>query len=1841
MKKTPSSLIALFSIILIAIFSCKKTQKTETVTNPDQFYEYVDNYTAQQISVGSDFKVYLKKDIDSSKISPQLFSISPEVEGAVKAVGNEISFVPKEKLDANKDYTVTFHLSQLYSDVPESVKDFVFNVKTKELLFTVATNAIQVYDKNWNYIEGVINSSDIISAEKLPKILHAKYNSNPLKIKYDTKEGYASRIHFKIDSIQRFDSDKTLKLKWNGDVVGSKSKGSEKTTIIGKNNFKVINVDVINGDNQQIDISFSDPIKPTQNIKGLINFKEHPSLRYTYKINNNTITIYPSVTLRESVTLEVFKGLKSNYDFALKDAYEETLAFEQSKPSVNFIKSGTILPDSENLKINFQAVSLKAVDVTVYKIFKNNVLQFLQQNRLNYNGNLRYVGRPVGKYTINLANKGLNLDKTNAFAINLADIVTVESGAMYRVKLSIKKEYSTYGCEETTDTEPIVYGKKEIKDRSFNSNNNRYYYDDEYDYDYSYSWRDRDNPCKHSYYRNKAISTNVLATNLGIIVKKGNNSNTLIAVTDLLTTAPVANAKVHVYNMQKQELASTQTNQDGIAKLDITEQGYFVVVSKGQHVSYLRLEDGEALSMSKFDVSGSKLQKGIKGYIYGERGVWRPGDKLFLTFVLNDNANPIPVNHPIKFELFNPQGKLIERTVKYKKTNNMYAYAPQTKPDALTGNWLLKVSVGGATFNKTLKVETIKPNRLKIKLSTDSDIIKANSKVSGNVEVKWLHGAIAKNLNLDIKGKFRSIKTKFDKFINYNFDDITRTFETEEFNILDGQLNSEGKTTFTLKSNVGFKSPGMLKAALITKVYEQGGDFSTDVFTKKVSPYNRYVGIRTPEEKQSRNYLFTNKDYTFDVATVNENGAGEAVKNLDVKIYKLSWRWWWSTYDDNLSRYDGTNYHQPYSTLRTTTSTNGKGQFTLNINENDWGRYLIKVIDKQSGHTTSQIVYFDWPSWYNRKKKGDNDNATMLSFTTNKEEYNTKENIEVKFPSSKGARALITIENGTEVLDYFWTETSSKQTKFTFPALESYTPNVFVNISLLQKHSQTENDLPIRMYGSVPILVNNPNTKLEPQILLADEIEPEQTIGLRVQEKNAKPMTYTIALVDDGLLDLTRFKTPNPWRSFYAKQSLGVKTWDVFDDVVGAYGGKINQILSVGGDETEAGSKNKKANRFKPMVVYLGPFNLEAGATKTHNIKIPKYVGSVRAMVVASNSQTEAYGNAEKTTFVRKPVMVLASLPRKITPQETVTLPVTVFAMKPGIKNVKVSLKPDPSFTIVGDKIQQLTFENPDEKMAYFKLKVNDFKGIGKININAVSGREKASYTVEIDVLNPNPKTTETHDLVLNGDSSGKIAFSTFGTKGTNSATIELSSIPPINFTKRLNYLIRYPHGCVEQTTSSVFPQLYLSTLFDLDERKKKSIERNVKSGIDRLSGFQRSNGGMSYWPSGQYADDWGTSYAGHFLLEAEKKGYVLPIGFKGNWISYQKQAARNWRQSNSKYHNDGLTQAYRLYTLCIAGSPDLASMNRLRETSGISNATKRRLAASYAVIGKKNIALSILNTLSLENYNRNYYSGYGSETRNKAMSLETYSILNDQAKSIKLAKDIAERLSSNSWMSTQTTAYSLLAMSQFASQNGGSKGIQAAITTNAKADVANTKKSLYTTQLNIKEGSNVVELMNKKKGVLYARVFTTGILPVGKEKVLQNNLTATVSYIDDNGNTVDVNNLIQGTNFTARIRIKNTDDATIENVALTHYLPSGWEIVNTRFTDYDDNSDDAIDYIDIRDDRVNYYFTLKARESKTFRIALNASYLGDYYLPGVQAEAMYDRDYIVRTKGKWVKVVK
>jgi uncharacterized protein YfaS (alpha-2-macroglobulin family) len=1415
-------------------------------------------------------------------------------------------------------------------------------------------------------------------------------------------------------------------------------------------------------------------------------------------------------------------------------------------------------------------------------------------------------------------------------------MINADPGALYRVKLSFRKSYSTYGCESSTDdddTQSITdldddWDEEEADESSWD---NDYYYD--YDYDYS----NRENPCHKDYYRdNRFPERNIIASNYGIIAKTDKNNRVNVFVSDIRTTEPISEIEVEVLNYQQQVIGKGKTDGDGHVNIEASQKPYIVLAKKNKERGYLRLNGGSALSLSMFDVSGTENKKGIKGFIYGERGVWRPGDTLHLTFILEDKDNVLPASHPVVLEVTDAQGNLEKRMVKTSGIGDFYYFKLPTSEDVNTGNWQAKVTVGGAEFTKSLKVETIKPNRLKINLDfgTTKQLSVAEP-IKGNLNVRWLHGAIARNLESKIQLTFNPMKTVFDKYRDYIFDDPASGFSPESQMIFDGRVDAEGNADFSASVDLENEAPGMLQAHFITKAYEEGGDFSIDHYTMPFAPYKTFVGIKTPKGDKARGMLLTDTKHKIDIATVDYKGNPVSRSGVNVKVYKLDWKWWWQTSEENLAYYIGQSYTNAIQEEDISTS-NGRGTFEFEIKYPDWGRYLIRATDN-SGHSTGKIVYVDWPGWAGRAQKDGAGGASVLSVTTDKSNYTTGETAKLTIPATAKGRALVSIEKGSKVLKQFWVELSKNEQVVDIDITEEMAPNVFLNVMLLQPHKHSENDLPIRLYGYTPILVENPKTVLKPKIKMPDELESEGTFTLEVEEENDKPMVYSIAVVDEGLLDLTRFQTPNPWGTFYAREALGIKTWDVFDDIIGAYGGKLEQVFAIGGDEGLGQDGKKSSNRFEPVVMYLGPFELKGGKSRKHTVKLPKYVGSVRTMVVAGKDG--AYGITDKATPVKKPLMILATLPRKLSPGEKLNLPVTVFSMDKNLKNVQVKVEATDIFKLSSTS-KTVSFSKPGDKDITFDIEVAKRLGKGKVRVFAKAGSYEADYEINIDIINPNEPITTVIDTVLEAGSNWQTAFDLPGIIGSNKAFLEVSNVPPIDLGKRLNYLIRYPHGCVEQTTSSVFPQLFLDKLTDLNKEQRKVIEKNVKAGIDRLSSFQLSDGGLGYWPGAQYSDDWGTSYAGHFMFEAEKQGYDLPSGFKANWIKYQRKRAQNWTDNN---YNAQYQQVYRLYTLAVAGKAEISAMNRLKELKNLSVQTKWRLAATYALAGQPEIAKELIADAGTEVKEYNELGNtFGNDLRDKAMILEAMVLLDKKTEGVKLLEQISASLAEENWMSTQTISYCLIAASKYAGKQNES--LKYSYTVGSKKEKVETNTPVSQKEINVEgKTKGALSVNNTGKDMLYVRVILTGIPEMGKETSSSSNLSVNVNYTDLKGKSVDESKAQQGEQVLIKVKVRNTGvTGKYENLALTIPVPSGWEIENARLFDMQASySGDVPDYMDIRDDRAHLYFDLAQGSTKEFNVLCNISFLGDYYLPTIYCEAMYDKRISASVAGKWVRVVR
>lgn len=1837
--------VVVLATLAVFYFTYLKARTGSTVTISQAFAEYVSSYTTGTIPSGSTIRITFMQDvIDSALVGQQaprkLFSFQPAIGGKTFWKDQRtVEFRPDGRFVSGAAYEVTFRLAPLFDNLPRELRELTYLVHIVPQHFEVLVNNVRPYVKTElkrQRIDGLLITADFAESAALEQGFSASQEGEALRVTW-THSGEGRQHQFVIEEVVRKETAGKVKIKMDGAAINTAQTEETEIDVPALGDFKVVNVRVDQGASQHVVVQFSDPLNEKQNLAGLISISGLSDL--DYEVSENEVRVYPPVRQTGTKVLVLEQGIRNILDYRLSQGSEFELLFEQLKPAVRFTSRGNILPSTDGLVLPFEAVNLKSVDIEIVKVYERNVIQFLQVNQMDGNYEMRRVAKPLVRQSISLENAGVaDLGKWNRFTLDLANYITTEPGAIYQVKISFRKSHSAYACEASTnEDEPVA------DDEAWDQAAEESYWDGYEDYYYApgYQWDERDNPCHVSYYTsNRAIRKNVLASDLGLIVKRGEDGQTHVFVTDLKTTQSISGVQVDLFDFQQQKLASATTGSNGQAVLPSREKPFLIVAQQGTQRGYVKLDDGESLSLSNFDVGGASVRQGLKGFLYGERGVWRPGDSLFLTFILEDRKKLLPPAHPVVFELQNPQGQVATRLVRSSSENGFYSFATATEPDAPTGNWLARVKVGGTEFTQTVKIETIKPNRLKINLDFGVDKLTSESNnINGRLRVNWLHGAPGKNLKAQFEAVLTDAETTFPGYDGYSFENpLADAFTSEAQSIFDDVTDSNGEATVSASLETEGQPAGMLNAVIRGKVFEESGNFSIDRFSIPYYPYSSFTGIRLPQGDKARGMLLTDTTHQVDIATVDANGRPISRDGIQMKIYKLQWSWWWDNSAQTNYMEDG--YTEPVAE-GTTQTVNGKGIWKFKIKYPEWGRFLVQAYDPASGHTTGKIVYIDWPGWAGRARK-EASGSTMLSFSSDKSFYNVGEKARVVIPGSGQGRALVSIENGSGVLQSSWLETQAGDNNYAFEVTPDMAPNVFVHVSLLQPHAQTANDLPMRLYGVIPLQVEDAQTRLEPVITMPDELEPGEPVSIKVSEKSKRKMTYTLAVVDEGLLDITRFKTPDAWSSFYAREALGVKTWDVYDEVLGSLGGRLERLLAMGGaEEMKAQAHDPKANRFKPVVIFFGPFTL-SGGSEVHSFTMPQYIGSVKTMVVAGYEG--AYGKAEKATPVRKPLMVLATLPRVLGPEEKVKLPVTLFAQDKSIRDVKIEVKVTGPVDLPNGSTRQLNLNGQSDVTTDFDLLVKSQTGVARIEVTASSGGAKSSTQIEIEVRNPNPSVSKVFDGVVEAGQSWSQNITLPGIAGTNTASLEVSSLPPINLTGRMRYLLQYPYGCVEQTTSSVFPQLFLANIKSLSPEEKGMVQRNVKAGIDRLKSFAHPTGGFAYWPGAEEADSWSSTYAGHFLLEAERQGYLVSTDLLKKWKKFQRKKSQEWRK-HSEYNSSELIQAYRLYTLALAGDADLTSMNRLREAPALPSVASWMLAAAYATAGQEAAAKDIVTRLPLtvKPYQEMAYS-YGSDVRDKAIILETLVKLNDRTRAFELVKELSVSLSNeNYWMSTQAVAWAFKSIGAFAGQDQRGE-LQFTYGFDGKEVSASTELAVAQVTLPVEAAKNrQLKLTNRGKGPLFVRLLTQGVPARGQEQDAEKNLRLAVNYTTPDGRELDPSRLEPGSEFIAEITVTNPGlRGNYKNLALNQMVPAGWEINNLRFEEIQSRlSGDVPTYQDFRDDRVFTYFDLKANERKTFRVLLTASYSGEFYLPSISCEAMYDGSVYARKKGQVVVVSK
>jgi len=752
------------SIVFCFLLNACHTSNKKVATNAVAYTEYISAYTSGVISITGDIRINLNSipnEVVKDQLPSDLIQIEPSVSGKTTlSDGHTIVFYPDKPFRSGQSYQVTFNLGKIRT-VPNTLRQFTFQVKTIDADFSIELGAIRSIRINGEVkteIAGSVTTSDAFPSENVEQMIQGEQDGVALPVRWE-HTGDRTNHHFIFTNVKRTKNPGKVQVKWSGNPIGTDRKGNQDMIIPALEDFSLLNSKVVSGSSPSIELAFSDPLDPNQETEGLFMMK---GIDFEVSIEDNVVRLIPRQEVVGERKLEIFEGLKNYAGYKLGKTELVTLSMQAEKPAIRFIGKGNIVPATDGLVIPFEAVNLNAVGVRIVKIFANNYHHFFQANNLDQSSSLKEVGRPVYHGVLPLT--GIHtviLNKWSSYSLNISDLVKIEPGAIYQVQLSMRPEFSLYPCSDDAQIKTVKRKTESKDDQEWLSASNNY--EDEGWSEYggdNYDWKNRNNPCYLSYFiENGNVSKNVIASNIGLLAKRGIDNQLLVVATNLLSAQPQPGTSITVFDYQSQVIATGQTDADGMVTIKLDRTPFLLVAKNGSDVGYLKISDEASLQLSRFDVGGNQVQKGLKGFLYGERGVWRPGDSLFVSLIIADKINKLAPDHPVIFELYTPTEQLDQKIVLPLK-GNITTLKTATKADVPTGNWRLVAKVGGAEFTKRIRIETVKPNRLKIIFNTSNEELQAGGKNQvATINAKWLHGAPATSMKTKVEMQLKKGKT--------------------------------------------------------------------------------------------------------------------------------------------------------------------------------------------------------------------------------------------------------------------------------------------------------------------------------------------------------------------------------------------------------------------------------------------------------------------------------------------------------------------------------------------------------------------------------------------------------------------------------------------------------------------------------------------------------------------------------------------------------------------------------------------------------------------------------------------------------------------------------------------------------------------------------------------------------------------------------------------------------------------------------------------------------------------------------------------------------------------------
>ncbi len=1800
--------VSIILTCLLLTLSCKQKQAKRTdlstilkaytdgmIKDTDQLeYRFLNNVNINQDKIES-----------SITVTPQ-FAYTTTYDDKKKI----LIIQPKDALKRNTAYTVTLDLDAIIKS--KSPGKLISQLKTFAQDINVEKKGTILNEDTESTLQLNLELAIEESEEKIKQIFD--YPADKISVENKGNGIYYLEVLFES-------SIGPKKLKWDAKNIEVDKKGTVQWDYLSKE-FEVSNT-YYNREENHYEIYFSKFLDAKQDAQGLIQVGNKDA---KYKIFNNSITVYLGNITSNNVNLTINKGLKSKAGDKLAQSLNYQIEAKIVLPEVRFVENGVYIPHSGIFKIPFKAKGLDSILVSIVGIKSDNATHYSVWNDMSYMDEMEMLrfGKLVHQKSYPLIGGKSSKSDWNEYGIDMTSTFQREKGTIYYIRLDILPSHTILDCNDSIldDYELDLLSSKWFNDRS-----------QQYRYYRYFNYEDRRNPCKIAYYFSQGVkSKTVHCTNIFPIIKKA-GQDIHVAAKDLLENKLANGATVDLIDLQGYDIESkTIQNSGTVTFKDLDTSPQAIRVNYQGEVSYFSIRQGKENQLTEFDISSDVKDVDNKIFVYTERDVWRPSDTIYMDIMLNRSKSAFPDGLPIVVKLKNPKGVMYERYIQnIDDEKSIYSFAMPTHLEAKTGYWSAEITVGPLKKNKSLRVETIKPNDVELEYNFEDQEGEwiYNNKLKGKINVQYLTGFPMRDGKVQSAANVKAVYTPFDKYKNYSL--LPRKVPQPIRDLKLSSINTSQDGTATFISNHDFKScKGVCKVTIDSKISLPGGGLNTETESLIISPYSSYVGIEKSTGSGWRGSYAYGETPSMEI--VNLDGKGNlSDQNQEVKIEVLKYTkdWWYDRYRLNRNHRSHSNYR--YETVKETKLSLRNGQTTYTHDDPGYesGMYLVRVTDPKSGHQAEHTFHYVADANYTV----DSDPA-FINLSLEKTTYRIDETVNIKLPKIQDAQALVSIESGDRVLDYFWTDLNTPNLEL--KVQEEWFPNFFLHVSIVQNYDQKNNDRPLRMYTVEKITVEQNDNHLRPIIECLDKVEPNSSFDITIKEDNGKSMEYTLAVVDQGLLNLTGYSTPDPLSHFAKTVALRVMTWDIFSMLIYHSNPSFAGILSIGGDAALEKKKDESAdfNRFVPVVYHLGPYWLKSNSTKTHKIELPNYLGQLRVMVVACNQLS--YGHNEKYVKVVSPLMIQSQLPRSLNITDKVEVPVTIFKDETSISQVNLSGQANNGLINFSNSSRSIDLSSDDQIIETLIINTSEESGTTEINFSAEAGKYRSDESTKIFVNYPNSYSEQEERYQIAAGEKINIDINSFGYEKTKNVDLTVSGALLPNFSKHYQNLIQYPYGCLEQTTSRAFAMLHINSLMNLTPKQELDRKDYLDAAITKINSYQQPKGHFNYWKNSYY-HQWSDLYAAHFLLEARDLGAQVSSEVIQSWIKNKATKVNKWKvegiENEYRFKREIIYQAYGLYLLSKAGKPAKSAMNRFRSRNNLPQMAKVFLSGAYYYANMDQYAVELLNdALDDGQSGRIDQTIFGSAVRDKAIVIDIMSKIARSQQLDRYYEDWVTEVNNKSWLSTQEQGFMFLAAASYLGESNISDEIEFDITSQkytSKEKLPSHKNKNFA--WNWDEITDQVTIENPSKSTIYVTKTERAISKELYAPAQSNAITMKVKISTRNGKSVNLQDIQQGDDLDIKIDITNTDIIDHENMAVTLKMPSGWELLNPRLYTTNKGDSDRYIYQDYRDDKVYTFFRLNKNETKTYYFKAKASLKGDYYMPAIFCENMYNGEVYAR----------